>query len=185
VQTYQSALSDSSLSLESFAAFPTSALSIIDIDVMTVSRLKVTGQSPAEVPFHWLPCSASCNAACKESWQFFSESLQESGDTPGCHDASHLRGRCLKGMRHTIPPRAQLAHIACQDAIAADGTLSQEWHVRSASRCAHIWEHEVLPNATSSRMRATEWLQLAPTMHAGIEPVQVDAMVQQLAKQKA
>jgi hypothetical protein len=66
--------------------------------------------------------------------------------------------------------------------VAADGSESIKWRVESTASSSRIWDHAVVPEGTDPRIRALEWLALAPALHRPVDPAAVLAMQEKLEK---
>lgn len=56
-----------------------------------------------------------------------------------------------------------------------DGATS--WVASSRSQKVRVWEQDVPPAATTGRIRAFEWIKLAPQLHVQVAPADVDKRV--------
>lgn len=57
--------------------------------------------------------------------------------------------------------------------------LQTEWRTVASATGCRVWEHDIVPCESTGRIRAMEWLRLAPSMHA---PISVDAVEAKLAQ---
>lgn len=84
------------------------------------------------------------------------------------------------GVVHPMPQAYALGLARRQVHVAEDGTESATWCMESTTTSCRVWDHAVTPEATDPRIRAMEWLALAPPLHKTVDEAEVLAMQKRL-----
>ena len=67
-------------------------------------------------------------------------------------------------------------HASRTEAISKAGEIEVQWAAVSQSSTITVWEHAVPPTAATARVRALEWLSVAPALHAHVTSEEVEVM---------
>jgi hypothetical protein len=71
-----------------------------------------------------------------------------------------------------------MVHLKKQAATLEGEELQSGWKAVGCASSCRLWEHDVPPCSTTARVRALEWLRLAPKMHALVSVEQVERAMQ-------
>jgi hypothetical protein len=97
--------------------------------------------------------------------------------------ALQLTHALCAGIARGVPEGYSIVSVSSDSTVSSEGSMQREWTVQSSASQIRVWEHSVHPATTSSRLRAFEWLEVAPVLHNDVSTEDVAAMQRELEQQ--
>lgn len=98
---------------------------------------------------------------------------------PGCSlqpwRGSHQSLTACAAADKEVPEDFSVVCTTAHATAGADGAVQQEWRVESTATKLRLWDHALPPASTNARVRALEWLRVAPALHAAVPVQHVEA----------